>query len=118
MSLYDYVAADERLRCEKCGKLVDTQVRGAIGQFQSLTVNQLAAFMALYGDGDGIMIEGYCAACHHMTYFELKPVTVERIDNPYEDEYKESISKIGTKGEVIAVDEAKNKEENGKERSN
>lgn len=88
MSLYDYVAADECLRCEKCGKLVDTQVKGALGQFQTLTINQLAAFMALYGEGEGLLLYGYCEACHHMTYFELKPVTVERIDNPYEDEHK------------------------------
>lgn len=106
MSLFDYVAADERFRCEECGKLVDVQTKGALNQCQTLTINQLAGFMALYGEGEGLLLYGYCQACRHMTYFELKPVTVEKIDNPYEDEYKESVNKIGAKKEVIAVDEA------------
>lgn len=83
MSLYDNVLADERLRCEKCGKLVDAQTKGALGQFKDLTINQLAAFMATYCDGEGLVLFGYCEHCHHGTYFEIKPVTVERIDDPY-----------------------------------
>lgn len=98
MSLYDNVLADEQLRCEKCGKLVDAQTKGALGQFKNLTINQLAAFMALYCGGKGLLLYGYCAHCRHMTYFELKPVTVERVDNPYED--------IGVEGHIFAVGEA------------
>lgn len=113
MSLYDYVSADERFRCEKCGKITDVQTKGALGQFRTLTINELAAFMALYGNGEGLLLYGYYPVCHHMTYFELKPVTIERIDNPYEDEYREYISKIGAKGGVIAMDEAKDKEDHG-----
>lgn len=105
MSLFDFVAADERLRCDKCGKPVDTQTKGALGQFQNLTINQLAAFMALYGEGEGLLLYGYCSHCRYMTYFELKPVTIERIDNPYEEEMKLT-REIGAKGTVAAVDEA------------
>ncbi len=105
MSLFDYVAADERFRCEKCGRLVDVQTKGALRQFKTLTINELAAFMAIYCDGGGVLLYGYCSACRHMTYFELKPVTVEVVDDPFE-EIKKLTDEVGGKGRVIAVDEA------------
>lgn len=105
MSLFDYVAADERFRCEKCRRLVDVQTKGALGQFKTLTLNELAAFMALYCEGEGLLLYGYCQACHHMTYFELKPVTVEKVDDPFE-EIKKLTDEVECKGRIIAVDEA------------
>lgn len=113
MSLFDYVAADERFRCEKCGRLVAVQTKGALGQFKTLTLNELAAFMAIYCDGEGVLLEGYCSACHRMTYFELKPVTVEKVDDPFE-EIKKLTDEVGCKGRVIAMDEAASRESKDK----
>lgn len=68
---------------KKCGKLVNAQTKGALRQLKDLTINQLAAFMATYYDGEGLILSGYCHECQHSTYFEIKPVTVERVDDPY-----------------------------------
>lgn len=42
--------------------------------------------MATYCDGDGCIMYGHCVHCNHLTYFELQPVTVKRIDDPYKEE--------------------------------
>lgn len=86
MSLYDNIAVDSRMCCEKCGRPVACQTRGAMGQFHTFTLSELAAFMATYYDGDGCIMYGYCVHCNHLTYFELQPVTVKRIDDPYKEE--------------------------------
>lgn len=45
--------------------------------------------MATYCDGDGCIMYGHCVHCNHLTYFELQPVTVKRIDDPYKEEEDE-----------------------------
>lgn len=84
MSLCDYIKNDGQFICPKCKRLVDAQTRGAMGQSHSFTLNELAGFMALYGDGDGCLIEGYCGVCQTLSYWKLLPVTVERCESPWE----------------------------------
>lgn len=86
MSLFDRLAADERFTCAKCGRLVpDVQTKAAMGQGHMFIINELAAFMALYADGDSPLLYGYCEHCHRMNWWELPEVEVRRTNSPYED---------------------------------
>lgn len=83
MSLYDNVRQEEYFRCHKCHRFVDVQTKGAMRQSYSLSVNELAAYMALFANGNGVLMAGYCKSCNEITYFELQPVTVKQIEDPY-----------------------------------
>lgn len=86
MSLYDNIAVDSRMCCEKCGRPVACQTKGAMGRFHNFTLVELAAFMATYFGGNSCLLYGHCVHCSHTTYFELQPVTVKQIENPWKED--------------------------------